>query len=411
MRFLVTVAWRNLWRHRRRSLITAVAMAFGVGMCMATLAFTDGMFESMFEVMVEQQLGHVQVHHPDYPSKRVLHDSIGGAEAVLAEIDAHPDTQASSPRLNGFALIGGEEKSSGAMLVGIDAARSAKVSPLIERIEQGRFLQSDAPGEILLGHKLFDDLEVELGEAVVVVTQASDGSLGNAVFDVVGTYKSGNAQMDRAGAYLHLGELQELLVLPDQVHQITVLANDADAIEPYAADLQQRIGTDTRQVQAWWEASPQTSQMMGMRDFSALIILGIVFGAAAFGVLNTMMMSVFERTRELGVLRALGIRPGRLVGLILVESFFLAGLSAAIGLVIGGVLDWYIVTYGFDFSSAGEDGFSFSGIVLDPVIYGVVRPMSVAYIIVAVFVVSVLSSLWPALRAARLRPVEAIRSE
>ena len=190
-----------------------------------------------------------------------------------------------------------------------------------------------------------------------------------------------------------------------------MLTRDPGAIEAYAEELSQAIGSDTVQVQPWWEASPQTSQMMGMRDFSALLILGIVFGAAAFGVLNTMMMSVFERTRELGVLRALGIRPGRLVWLILIESFFLAGLSAVIGLMIGGVLDWYIVVHGLDFSSAGEDGFSFSGIVLDPIIYGVVRPISIAYIVVAVFVVSVLSSLWPALRAARLRPVEAIRSE
>ncbi len=409
MHFFVAVAWRNLWRHKRRSLITAVAMAFGVGLCMVTVAFNDGMFEDMFEVMVEQQLGHLQVHHPAYPSKRVLDDTLKGGEALLAAIDAHPDTAAASPRLHGFVLVGGEKKSAGALLVGIVPERERQVTPLADRVQQGTFLTG--PGQILVGHKLLEEIEVSLGDEVVVVTQAADGSLGNALFTVAGTYKSGNVQMDRAGAYLGLDELQDLLVLPDQLHGVTVLADDPAALDAYATDLRARVGTDEVSVETWWEASPQTAQLMGMRDASAIIVLGIVFGAAAFGILNTMMMSVFERTRELGVLRALGIRPGHLVLLVVVESVFLAALASSIGLVIGGVLDGYLVVYGLDMSTAAEDGFSFQGVMLDPVIHGVVRWQSVLLVIGSVFLVSVGASLYPAFRAARLRPVEAIRSE
>ena len=192
---------------------------------------------------------------------------------------------------------------------------------------------------------------------------------------------------------------------------LTVLTDHADHVEAYALALGAAVSSDDVQVQTWWEASPSTAEMMGMRDASVFIMLGIVFTVAAFGVINTMLMSVFERTREMGVLRALGLRPGKLVWLVVLESFFLAAVASVIGLVMGGLLDWYLVVHGLDFSSALPDGFSYEGIMLDPVMRGEVRALGVIAPVVAVFFVSVLASLWPAWRAARLQPVTAIRSE
>ncbi len=411
MSFLVTVAWRNLWRHRRRSLITATAMAVGVALCMASIAFQDGMFDLMFQVMVEQQLGHAQVHHPDYPGKRVLQDTLPDADALVARVEATPGTVVAAPHVQGFALLGTETRSTGALLVGLDPARELKVFPAAERVKVGRFLGPDAAGELVLGFKLAEELHVGEGDQLVAVTQASDGSLGNALYTVVGLAKTGSAQLDRSGAWMHLDDLQALLVLDDQVHSLTVISEDVSTIDTYVAGLRATLGSDTVEVLPWSEASPQAAQLIGMRNFSAGIVLGIVFGAAGFGILNTMMMSVFERTRELGVLKALGMRPLQLVGLVLVESVFLAGLSATIGLALGGLLDTYLVTYGLDFSASLKDGFSFAGIVMEPVVKGSFRLGSVVAIVAALFVVSVLASLYPALRAARLEPVASIRSE
>ena len=418
MNFLISVAWRNLWRHRRRSLITAGAMAIGIAMCMASLCFQDGMFNQIFDVMVEQRLGHIQLHHPNYPGTRVMHDTIPDASQVLDTLDGQPTTQTASPRLNGFGLIGGEQKSAGALLVGVFPDRTATAGRLDDRILEGRYLANEAAGEVVLGHKLFADLELKDKAApftgdyeVVVVTQAADGSLGNAIYTVVGTYKTGDDQMDRAGGYLHLTDLQDLLVLPDQIHQVTLLTHNPNTIASSTAALRQVIQSDALEVQAWWEADPQTANLMNLRDTSMFIVLGIVLGAAAFGVLNTMMMSVFERTRELGVLRALGIRAGRMIGLVVLESTFLAGVSCVLGLILGGALDYYLVTVGYDMSAASPDGFSFNGVMLDPVVYGAVYPSSIAVVVSAVFIISILASLWPAWRAASLRPVEAIRTE
>lgn len=409
MSFLLTVAWRSLWRHRRRSLITATAMAVGVALCMATMAFNDGMFEAMFEVMIEQQLGHAQVHHPDYPKKRVMQDTIPAT--VLGRIDTTPGTVAAAPRLQGFALLGTESKSSGALLVGVDAEREAQVTPITRRVTAGAFLTPGTTGGIVLGQRLAQELGVDVGGSVVAVTQASDGSLGNGVYTVQGLVKTGNAQVDRSGAYLAVADLQDLLVLPDQLHGVLILTEDPTSIAPYVERLRAEVATDTIEVQPWWETSPQAAQMMGMRDFSAGMVLTIVFGAAGLGILNTMMMSVFERTRELGVLKALGLRPTRMVGLILVESLMLAGLAVSIGLVLGGAIDTFLVFRGFDLSASAKEGISFSGVVIDPVIKGVVRWQGVVETVLAVFLVSVASSLWPAVRAARLDPVESLRAE
>ena len=411
MKFLWSVAWRNLWRHRRRSLITAFAMAIGVALCMSMIAWTDGMFAEMFKVMVEQQLGHVQVHHPDYPGKGLVFDSLTGRDALLAEIDGMEGTVAAGPRIDGFALIGGETKSAGGQLVGIDPARHRTVSNVHERMVEGEFLSDDADHQIIIGYQLAEEIEVGLGDAVVAVTQATDGSTGNDLYTVVGTYKTGDVAMDQFGGFLHIADAEELLYLPDQAHSITVLTENEEQVEAYAAALKAAVGNEKVQVQAWWEASPATAQMIGMSDFTAYFMLAIVFAVAAFGVVNTMMMSVFERTREMGVLRALGLRKGKLVWLVVFESFFLAGLAATIGVAIGGLLDWYLVVYGIDFSGSMPDGFSWEGVMLDPVMKGLVRPSSVILPAAAVFVVSILASLWPAWRATKLQPVTAIREE
>ncbi|MEM6931214.1 MAG: FtsX-like permease family protein, partial [Myxococcota bacterium] len=329
--------------------------------------------------------------------------------ALVAELDAVEGSEAVSPTLNGAVLVGGETTSAGAVLVGIEPERVLETFPLDERTKNGRFVRD--PGEIVIGEKLAEELEASLGDALVVVTQSADGSLGNALFELVGTYRTGNTQMDQSGGYVLLADLQELLVLPDQIHQVTALSSDIDGIEAYAERIGAVVDTEVTEVQPWWAASPQTAQLMAARDVSTYVLLGIVFGAAAFGVLNTMIMSVFERTRELGVLRALGIRAGRLVALIVIESMFLAGLASSIGLVLGLLLDGYVASVGLDMGTGGGEGFSFSGVTLDPVIKGIVTVRPIVEIVVAVFVVSVVASLWPALRAANLRPVEAIRSE
>lgn len=410
MWFLITVAWRNLWRQRRRSLITASAMAIAVGLCMSVICLNDGTYGKFFDIMVEQQLGHVQVHNPEYPGKNQMYDTMTEAEKMLTDIDTIEDVRSVSARLKGFALVGGKDKSAGAQLVGILPEREKAVTAVATRIKEGVYLDQSPPGSIIIGIGMAEDLDISLGEEIVAVTQASDGSMGNALYKVTGIYKTGSAQMDKSGGFVHLADLQDLLALPDQIHQVTVLGKDKEMLTELSAAVSGAVGDD-KLVQTWEEASPQTAQLLGMQDLAAFITLGIVFMVAGFGVVNTMMMSVFERTREFGVLRAIGLRPGRLIGMVVIEAMFLAALAGTIGLAIGGFLDWYLITYGLDLSADTPDGFEFSGVVFEPILYGAFRIEPVIATMASVVVVSMIASLLPAWRAARLNPVEAIRAE
>lgn len=407
--FLLTVAWRNLWRHRRRSLITAAAMGLGMALCMFTIALTDGMYGQIIDVMVTQRLGHAQIHHADYPTEKGLHQTVGDAAALSAELDALPQVEALTTRVFGFALAGSETKSAGVRLVGVRPDREQAVAQAAERVQAGRYLGAEPGHEVVVGWELLDELELEVGQQLVVIGQSSMGAMASDLYTIVGTLKTGATGMDRGGIWLHQADLQEFLDLPDQVHEFVVVGADWEQAGALADRVEATAQADDALVRSWQEADPQAAQLIGMQDVSKVIMMGVVFSVAALGVLNTMLMAVFERTRELGVMRALGLTPGQLLRLVLLESVLLTTLAAACGLVLGGVLDWWIITQGLDFSTGEGKGLSYAGMTLDPVIKGQFDPMGVVLVLGVMFTISVLASVWPALRAAGLKPVDAMR--
>lgn len=408
---LWAMAWRNLWRHRRRTLITAGALATSMAFVLGLFAYMDGAYRAMGRVMVEEATGHVQVQHPEFRATRNPRFTVPAAAAAVAAVRALEGTRAVSPRLEGYALVGGADKTAGALILGVDPAVER---PLLgRRIRDGTWLADTAARQVVVGASLARSIAVGVGDEVVVVTQAADGSIGNDLYRVVGVVESGTVTQDR-GAWLHLADLQELLVLPDQVHQLVVVGSvldprrdDPETVAEVAA-VQAVVGPGV-EVIPWWTAAPSMARMLALSDATAWIMLSVVFGVAGLGVLNTMLMSVFERTRELGVMKALGTRPGRIVRLVLAESLLLGLFSVLGGLVLGGLLDLWLVHEGLRFASSSGERISTSGIFFDPVIRGVVLPERILTTVVFLLGVAVLAALWPALRAAFLRPVDAMR--
>lgn len=409
MRFLFAVAWRNLWRHSRRTLITAAAMGVGVAMCMASIALQDGMYAQMFDVMVTDSLGHVQLHHPDYPGRRRLHDALDDTDALRDAIAGVDGAELSAPRLFAFALAGGEETSAGAQLVGVQPGDESALTGIDSKIEAGAWLGPEPDLEIVLGVDLAEELKVGVGDELVLVGQDAFGGMANDLCTIVGIARTGQTALDRGGAWMHIGDLQTFLAMEGKVHEVLVVGDDVEAAQALHAGITALPQAEGALVRTWSEANPATAQMMGMQDVGAFILLGIVLSVAALGVLNTMLMSVFERIREFGVLRALGLGPGRLMSLVVLESLLLAGVASLMGLIMGGGLDLLLVEYGLDFSVDGGKGLTYAGITLDPVIHGVIRPQGIIITVASVFIVTLLAALWPALRASRLEPVEAMR--
>lgn len=403
------LAWRNVVRHGRRSLLTATAMGIGVALCMVILAVTNGMYGQMRDILITQQIGHVVISHPDRVGRRAMHDTVDAAS--LGSLAALPEVKGILPRLEGSALLGGKERTRGVQLLGVEPAVEAGVRQIDRKVVSGRWLGASPAAEIVVGEGLAKKLEVSIGEAVVAVTQSADGSMGNELYTVVGLASTGSTAMDESGAWVHLADLQRLLVLEGRLHEVAVLttADETGVVEALATAVTGALPEGVS-VRRWWEVDPTIAEMMNMQAFSSSIIIGLFQGVAALGVINTLLMSVSERTRELGVLLAVGLRPRQVIGMVVAESLLLGLLGTAGGLLIGGLLDWYLVEVGLNLAVNGE-GFSSVGMQFDPIIRARVTTGSVLQPVIGVFLFATLASLWPAWRASRLDPIQAIRQE
>ncbi len=404
------IGWRNLWRHRRRTLITASAMAFGLAFCMGMVAMVDAIYTDLFDLVVGDNLGHAQLHHPEYPKQRAMWETIEDAGGVVAELEALPEVERATPRLFGYGLAGLADDSRGAQLIGVDPAREAAMTKLDTKLVQGRHLGDAAAHEAVIGIKLAEKLDAGLGDEVVVVTQAADGSTGNDLYTVVGIVETGQVAIDRAGIYLHLADVQELLVLPGQAHEISLVAPDAEGIDAMLAAVAGLAEARGLLARSWGEINPQMAQMMELSDASSGIMMFFIFGVAALGILNTMLMSVFERTKELGVIRALGLRPFGLFRLVMWETGALTAVACGIGLPLGAALIAYLMLHGLDLSAVATES-TVMGVKWNPVMGAELHLDKQLQLVVGLFVISFVAALWPAIRAARLRPVEAMRQE
>lgn len=410
MSTLFAIAWRNVLRHRRRSLLTAMAMAISVAIVSAIMVLTEGMYDMMREVIVDQNLGHLQVHHPDYPGRRQMYDAVGAVDETIARLEAVDGVVHVAPRLFGQALLGAGKRTEGVQLLGIDPVREARMRDLSDRIVEGTWLSDEPTQQVVLGDELAKRLKVAVGAELVAVTQSADGSLGNDLYSLVGIVDTGVPGLDRGAGFLHRATLGGLLALEDRAHELVVLADSRDPER--LAEVRPRVVAALEDqpalVRTWSEVDPASSQLFALQSVSNGILLFLFFGVSAVGVINTLLMSVLERTKELGVMRALGMRPGELVQLVMVEALILATLAIVAGLAGAAVLDGYLIVQGLDLSVQGG-GFEMGNMTFDPVIKGKLSADAIWQPVAGVFLFSVLAAIWPAVRASRLRPVEALR--
>ena len=405
---ILSIAWRNLWRHRRRTLLTASSMAVSLALCIVLGGFTSGFMELLRAAVVDRSIGHVQIHHPDYPTSASPYDTVADADTVLANLKALPSVDRVAGRIQGFALFGGRgEEASTGMFMGVDPVGEAALTGMDERLVSGAWLDDGTPGAVI-GERLAKSLDLAVGGELLVVTNALDGSIGDRVYPVLGVYKTDNIGLDE-GAVLTLAAAQELLVLEDAIHEIVVVTHDADTIDQELPAI--TAAAPDLAVRPWWEVSPETVEMLGLTGVTTGFFAVIILGIAAFIIINTLLMSVYERTRELGVLAAIGTRPRQIVSMILAESALLAGLSAALGLALGLSGTAWLASSGLRLDVGDGASFTIAGVALDPVVHAQLTADNVLIPLFTLGFVAVIGGLWPAVRAARLDPVTAIRQE
>lgn len=401
---LVRVAGRGLGRNPHRTTLTVAASAIGVAAFVFVTGIADGYLRQMVENSTGYVTGHLQVQHPRFRVEMDVANSLSDADGLLARLRSAPEVLSAAPRVQTMALATSAGQSQNFMLVGIDPAAERDVTFMHRALKGGRMPETER--EIVLGDRLADKLGLRLGDKVVVMAQSADGSVGSAAYRLAGLFDTGSDSFDALLGYVSLGAAQTLLGIPGRVSTIAARLRDPDDLPDAQARVASLLPPGSVLV-SWRELLPEVDQMIAYLRVVLRLITGIVLGVVAIGVMNTMLMSVMERTRELGIMMALGARPRAILSLVMCEALVLAAAGILAGWIIGIPVVQYLALVGLDLS------FYAKGLQSIPGLTGVIHPAFVPWNLVSpsllLLVLSVVAALYPAWRASRLQPTVAIR--
>jgi putative ABC transport system permease protein len=413
---LLQLAWRNLWRNYRRTFITMAAIAVGYAMLMFVACLMAGLRWQMVENGTRLLLSQIQVHDPAYYPNRSIQDTLGGkncteVSTLLSAITADPRVQAAAPRVYGYGMVSAADRSYGVELLGIDPDREPKVTALQNQMLKGSYLTERLPKTVAIGDKLASTIHVQVGGEVILLAQAVDGSMGNDLYMVGGIFRTGLDEMDRSLIVMPISSLQDLLQLrPGRIHEVGIKLYDIDGANVVAADLAISLGRLLPvRVMPWGVLAPELADYVQFNRGVTNVLFFIFFVLAIIGIMNTMLMAVFERTREFGMLMALGMRPAQVIALVVSEAAGLACVSLVLGGAIGAPLLWYLQAHGLDLGGRTGGVVTIAGVVVGHLWYGRQDFPAYTQAAIGLGLTALLSALYPAWRAAHLRPTEALR--
>ena len=399
---LLTLAWRNLWRHRGRTAAILFALALGVWSMVSLAALSRGSMEQQLVKAILNLTGHIQIHAPRYRDDPVIEHRLSPPSPALTAALSRPEVTTWAMRVRVPAVVASERESAGVTLVGIDPARERGLSFIPDAVTEGRYLEAGDDAGILLGRKLAERLETGVGRRVVVMSQDINNSVADRGFRVVGIFDAEPQAAEESYVFVTLASARQMLKLGDNISEIALMTTDRDRLDGLLAAL--RAAAPDLDVQPWTVVEPLLVLTEKVVNVILIVWYVIVFTAMSFGLVNTLLMAVFERTREFGLFQALGMPPRHILGQVLAESCILLAVALALG-NLGGWLTVLALKDGLDLSAFAK-GFEMMGV--SPIIYPVLRAGDVTAANVLVTALGLVASLYPAWRASRHVPVEAI---
>jgi ABC-type lipoprotein release transport system permease subunit len=401
---LLSLAWKNVWRNKKRSLIVVVAIAFGLWGGLLSGAVMMGMGESMVNTAIDRDLSHIQIHHKNYiKDKEIVHyiSEIGEVTTELSEIEG---IAAYSLRTLVMGMASSPASSYGVRIAGIDPDQADDVTTLNEYILEGNYFGSERRNPIIVGRKLARRLDLNLRSKVVLSFQGLDESIIYMACKVVGIFKTESSQFDERNVYLLQKDLFRILDSEPIYHEIAIRARTSDEVGKIQEDLSQRF--PNLDIQTWKQLAPELAFLAQyMKSFTILFVV-IILLALVFGITNTMLMDVMERFRELGILISVGMKKIKVFVMILLETVMLSLTGGIIGILIGGGTIYYLSLEGIDLSAIATSLESFGASTL---LYPFLPATMYFTLTVLVILAGVFSAMYPAWKAVHLKPAEAVR--
>ncbi|MDH5618455.1 MAG: ABC transporter permease [Gammaproteobacteria bacterium] len=408
MNIVLRLAWRNLWRHSRRTWLTIGAMVFSNTLLVFMISLQFGMYGLMINNTLQVFSGHMQIQAPGYKDDQKMRQVVHDVQPLAARLRSELGSDTIAARGWAFGLASSAERSYGIGIYGVEPAHEPQVSNIPGLIEQGRYLEGNDAAEIVIGATLARNLRIGVGDELTLLGSGPDGSFAAAVVDVVGIFDSGVKEIDRNIAEMPLGTFQDVFYMDGAGHQVVLLAPELDQ----AALLQSRVegllaGDDGLVVEGWDALQPGLKQAIQADISSAFFMYGILVILVAFSVLNTQLMSVLERTHEFGIVMALGLKPGRLGRLVMLETAMMGLIGMFLGALAGALFTTWFTVNGFSYPGMEEMVANFN---LPGRVYPRVTLLTMFAGPLVVFVFTLAAAAYPALRLQRLHPVAAMRT-
>ncbi len=404
MKTLITIAWRNIWRHPARSGVLIAAVVVGLWAGVVTVGTVNGLMQQRIDYLIDSEIAHAQIHHPEFLAEGYSWLNIPDHEEILNWLDEDARVTAWSARTMTDGMLQSPVKTSGVRIRGIDTDRETRTTDFHENMVEGEYLDSGIRNAVIVGKSLAQDHNLRIGNRIVLVFEDTGNELSSASFNIVGFFESASTEFDERNVFVRSEDFTRYLADELVVHEIAFRVAELEMVPAVVADVNATFSGI--EAQTWREISPELNVLVELGGVMLYVITLIIMLALAFGILNTMLMALFERMREIGMLLSIGMSKLRVFSMILLESVILT-LSGAL---TGFLLAWGSILY-LTGSGINLERFA-AGIAelgWDHIIFPIISPPEYVGILILVIVITLLASVYPALKAIRINPLEAAK--
>ncbi|MCB9234001.1 MAG: ABC transporter permease [Bacteroidia bacterium] len=401
---LLKISWRNVWRNRLRSGVVIAAIALGIWAGLFVMALSVGLNNQRTRSAISTTLSHIQLHNPAYLKDSKVANFIPDGEHVTQVLEANPQVKAFTTRMIVNGMASSSAGGFGVSLNGIDPEKEARVTDIHDHLTEGDWFAEGKRNQVVIGAKLADKLKVKLRSKIVLNFQNEQGDIVAGAFRVAGIFKTVSSQYDESTAFVRMKDLEGLLGTPGQFHEVALLTSGLDEVQPVKEEL--KAALPDLEVRAWKDVSPELGYADEMMNTMLYIFILIILMALGFGIINTMLMAVLERKRELGMLMSVGMNRVRTFSMIVIETVFLSLIGGPVGILLGWATISWVHSKGLDLSAVGK---GLESLGVGAIIYPELESGIYFNIAILVVVAAILASIVPAIRALMYKPAEAVR--
>ena len=401
------MAWRNIWRNKLRSSVVIMAVTIGLFGGLASTGIMKGMVVDMVKNTLETQVSNIQVHHKGFKANNEVAFLIEDSHGVIEKIKTEQGVVAVCQRTKSFGMASTASKGLGVMINGVEPEKEKRVTQIYNQIQEGNgtYFGSDKKNRILISERLAKKLNVRLKSKIVITFQDYEGNLTGASFKVEGIYKTHNSMFDNQNVFVKKSDIDRLLNLPvNSSHEIAVLLKDYQETTVVVEKLKPAL--PNLLVEGWYDIDPYLKLTSSLTNYMLFIFMSIIMLALGFAIVNTMLMVILERTKELGMIMAIGMNRFKVFKMIMYETSMLAVVGGILGIIVSFLFTWHYGKTGIDISSVAE---GFESLGYSSVMHPVLEFIDYIEVIIMVMITGIIASIFPTIRALKMKPAEAVR--